>query len=372
MSAKVFTIGGHTISYGGCIMREAGAGSLTITKTVSGSGFDPSKTFELTATFSSPVTYNGVTSTTHAFHLAHGQSATVTNIPEFTSYTVTESPLSPQDIDAGYSFIGMTGGSGTISDGQVHAIATNGYTSFPARTLRLLYPDGITPTFRKGTGTQVSSSPNVWDLYYDSTSWDLLLAQHQVIRVLKVGDTSGITNMSGMFSGCSGLTDVPLFNTGTCQNMSAMLYGCSSLASVPLFDTSECRNMSYMFYGCSSLTAVPLFSTGACTNMHYMLGNCSSLESVPLFDTSACQDMFGALGGCTSLTTIPLLDTSACIDMRYMCDGCPNVEGGALDLYQQASSQATPPASHSYAFRNCGIDTTTGAAELALIPSDWK
>ena len=40
MSAKVFTIGGHTLSYGGCIMREIGEGALTITKTVTGTGID--------------------------------------------------------------------------------------------------------------------------------------------------------------------------------------------------------------------------------------------------------------------------------------------------------------------------------------------
>jgi len=48
------------------------------------------------------------------------------------------------------------------------------------------------------------------------------------------------------------------------------------------------------------------------------------------------------------------------------------VESGALALYQQASTQATPPAYHHYTFYRCGRDTTTGAAELAQIPSSWK
>jgi hypothetical protein len=51
---------------------------------------------------------------------------------------------------------------------------------------------------------------------------------------------------------------------------------------------------------------------------------------------------------------------------------CYKVESGAYALYQQASTQTTPPSSHSNTFRNCGRDTTTGAAELAQIPSDWK
>jgi hypothetical protein len=41
-------------------------------------------------------------------------------------------------------------------------------------------------------------------------------------------------------------------------------------------------------------------------------------------------------------------------------------------LYQQASTQTNPPTNHDATFRSCGRDTTTGAAELAQIPSDWK
>jgi len=58
--------------------------------------------------------------------------------------------------------------------------------------------------------------------------------------------------------------------------------------------------------------------------------------------------------------------------MRYTFDGCTSVESGALALYQQASTQSNPPQQHSYTFRNCGSNTTTGSAELAQIPNDWK
>lgn len=51
--------------------------------------------------------------------------------------------------------------------------------------------------------------------------------------------------------------------------------------------------------------------------------------------------------------------------------GCSNVESGALALYNQMSTQTTPPQYHQYCFTNCGRDTVTGAAELAQIPSSW-
>jgi len=58
--------------------------------------------------------------------------------------------------------------------------------------------------------------------------------------------------------------------------------------------------------------------------------------------------------------------------MYSMARNCRNVQSGALALYNQASTQANPPTNHTLAFQNCGVDTQTGAAELAQIPSDWK
>jgi hypothetical protein len=57
--------------------------------------------------------------------------------------------------------------------------------------------------------------------------------------------------------------------------------------------------------------------------------------------------------------------------MSGMFDSCYKVQSGALALYQQASTQATPPTDHTGTFTNCGRDTVTGAAELAQIPQDW-
>lgn len=55
-------------------------------------------------------------------------------------------------------------------------------------------------------------------------------------------------------------------------------------------------------------------------------------------------------------------------------DGKQIIAAGASSAIsaQQASTQANPPANHSYTFTNCGRDTPTGAAELAQIPSGWK
>ena len=170
----------------------------------------------------------------------------------------------------------------------------------PAYTLRLRFKDGFTPTNSKGTLTQVSSSPNVWDWTYDNADW------------------------------------------------------------------------TQAWYGYTSLLEVIDGNASNVTNMGYLVQNCTALTTVSLFDTSNVTNMAGMFFGCTSLTAVPLLDTSKATNMTYMFYNCYKVESGALALYQQASSQTTPPSNHYATFKNCGRDTTTGAAELAQIPSDWK
>ena len=78
------------------------------------------------------------------------------------------------------------------------------------------------------------------------------------------------------------------------------------------------------------------------------------------------------LDSCTSLTSLPLFDTSNVKNIGGAFSNCVNVQSGALDLYRQASTQTNPPSYHYYTFTQCGVDTQTGSAELAQIPSDWK
>lgn len=97
-----------------------------------------------------------------------------------------------------------------------------------------------------------------------------------------------------------------------------------------------------------------------------------SLSSVALFNTSNVTDMNRMFWNCNALTSIPLFNTSKVTNVENMFAHCTNVQCGALALYQQMSSQATPPSSHAWTFYDCGINTQTGSAELAQIPDSWK
>ena len=70
--------------------------------------------------------------------------------------------------------------------------------------------------------------------------------------------------------------------------------------------------------------------------------------------------------------TSDIPETFTLVDADENIWDCNNVESGALALYNQLSTQTTPPSNHSQTFYDCGSNTTTGAAELAQVPSDWK
>ena len=131
-------------------------------------------------------------------------------------------------------------------------------------------------------------------------------------------------------------------------------------------------DFSFLFQRSTNIVEVLGANTAGITDMSAMFDYCTSLTSVALFDTSSVTDMRILFRECSSLTSVPLFETSSVTNMEYMFYNCKNVQSGALALYRRASTQANPPTSHTKTFFNCGVNTTTGAAELAQIPEDWK
>ena len=242
----------------------------------------------------------------------------------------------------------------------------------PPYTLRLLYREGITPTFEKGTAVQVSSTPNVWDLTYENTNWTRILRNHTNLLEVLGANSTGVTDLYGVFDGCDRLERVALFDTSLVVGCEHLFSNCSNLEEVPLFDLSSCVTLEETFRGCASIKTIPNFNTSKVTNMVSAFEGCTSLRTVPLFDLSNNTGLAYTFDNCRMLQEIPLFDTSKVDSMGYAFNECRSVKTGALALYQQASTQQNPPVVYSYAFFNCGINTTTGSAELAQIPSSWK
>lgn len=270
----------------------------------------------------------------------------------------------------------------------------------PDYTARLEYEVGDTPTYASGvTAVQVSTNPNIWDVTYANTNWNggvIVGSNADLIRVLGLNsthvekmknafgscthlvsvapfDTRKVHTMEDLFASCSSLTVVPQqFDACSCTTLFGMFEGCSALTTAPMvINTAGVTTTQNMFLNCRSLVTVPMYDMSNVVYAHYMFYGCSSLVTVPLFDTSKVKNMEGMFYECSSLGSIPLFSTASCTDMDDMFYECRAVTGGALALYQQASQQSRVP-THMLTFHNCGADTTTGAAELAQIPSSWK
>ena len=276
--------------------------------------------------------------------------------------------------------------------------------NLPPLTVRTKWVSGYTPTLGT-TNTLVDASENIWDIYISNTSWSSKFSSSSVRgNILEIigANTSDVTSMSRTFQQCSNLTSVCNMDIRNATTATGMFNGCTSLASVGdmrldsatdlktmfrnctsliaspnIVGTSSVTTTEGMFSGCSSLTTVTVFDTSSVTSMGTggnvggMFQDCTSLTSIPLFNTSSCGMFLFFASGCTSLTSVPLLDTSSCTSMSCMFYGCTNVQSGALALYQQASTQTTPPGYYSDAFTNCGSNTQTGYAELLQIPDSW-
>ena len=178
-------------------------------------------------------------------------------------------------------------------------------------------------------------------------------------------NTSNVTDMRGMFQGCSKLTNLNLssFNTSNVNSMASMFKWCSGLTSLDLssFNTSNVTDMHELFRGCNKLTSlnVSSFNTSNVQRMDAMFYGCSGLTSLDVsnFNTSNVVLMtrtvdtvlnyytgysggqevqiarnnelfrFGMFAQCSSLTSLDLssFNTSKVTDMRGLFDGCKNL-----------------------------------------------
>jgi hypothetical protein len=124
------------------------------------------------------------------------------------------------------------------------------------------------------------------------------------------------------------------------------------------------------FMGQSNLIAVLGANLAGVTNMYSLFQYCSGLSTVALFDTRNVTNFRAMFEGCRSLQRIPLFPTDSCTNCRSCFNDCSNVEGGALALYNQLSSQSGIT-DYANTFTNCGSNTVTGLAELNQIPTSW-
>ena len=143
------------------------------------------------------------------------------------------------------------------------------------------------------------------------------------------------TDAAYMFANCL-LNELPQIDTSSVTNMSNMFSGCINLATIPQLDTSSVTNMSNMFRGCGSLTIIPVIDTSSVTNMSNMFSNCIGLATIPQLDTSSVTNMTYMFSDCINLATIPQLDGRKLTSVAYTFNNCKSLENfnGIINLGQ--------------------------------------
>lgn len=141
-------------------------------------------------------------------------------------------------------------------------------------------------------------------LYGVLTASNISTYKDRIVYLPKI-DTSGKTDMTGMFQGCNIMVAIPMIDTSSATKMENMFYQCYALVCIPQLATSLVITMEAIFYQCYSLSYVPVLDTSAGPYVRQMFGSCYSLQAVPALDLSKCGDFGFMYGFCYSLTFIP-------------------------------------------------------------------
>ena len=158
------------------------------------------------------------------------------------------------------------------------------------------YPGGDDVSFAQGYINNIKDENIIYTMKteYGSSGSPLIL------------DTRNLTDMIGMFSGCSNLKELNVSN----------------------FDTSKVVNMFGMFSGCKSLKELDLsnFNTINVDSMYSMFNNCFALEKLDLsnFNTDKVRTFYCMFNQCKSLKDLkfPNLNINYSANRDYMFEGC--------------------------------------------------
>ena len=246
-----------------------------------------------------------------------------------------------------------------VLDGNVMAQDAEPYVVFDSSTGVLVFkydankPKGAYRLNEEGTKPEWTSEYHNLDIkevvFDDSfaqarptncSGWFYLCDSLKVIYGIRNLITSDVTDMTGMFMGCSSLTtlDVSRFDTHKVTDMSYMFMECSNLTTLDVsgFDTYNVTDIVSMFGRCHSLTTLDVsgFDTHNVTDINGMFSGCSGLKTLDVsgFDTYNVLNMAGMFGGCSGLTTLDLsgFDTHNVMGMTYMFYGCSSL--ATLDI----------------------------------------
>lgn len=200
---------------------------------------------------------------------------------------------------------------------------------------------------------QVSPTDMLQARVDETKSCDYLLYKYNGTNpnIVKGLNTSNVTSMYYMFSGCENLTslDVSTLDTSDVTNMREMFSICKKLTTIDIshFDMSKVTNIANMFQGCNNLINITFgdkFDTSSVNNMSNIFSSCYALTSLDLsgWNTSQTTSLTNIFYMCRFLTSLDLSNwnTSNVKDFGGMFSNCYKLEG-TLDISHFDMSKGT-------------------------------
>lgn len=189
-------------------------------------------------------------------------------------------------------------------------------------------------------------------------------------------NTTGVTNLSGAWSGCTSIVEFPLLEFDDCLNFEGAWEGCAALTTFPAhaFDNCQCSNYTNAFSGCS-LSRTSVDNILVSINNSGVTGGTIDIDGVgnggptsvgraalaqlqakgwtvnvnrvcdqPPYNCSTDVDPYcvtnfnDAWMNCTSITTFPLIDTSSGTHFHRAWYGCSSLANFPLINISNAES----------------------------------
>lgn len=191
-------------------------------------------------------------------------------------------------------------------------------------------------------------------------------------------NTSGVTDMEGLFKRCVSLTSLNLsnINTSSCVYMNDMFAACYSLETITFpssaWVTSKVVGMLGMFANCRSLKSlyVANWNVSSVVSLYDTFSCCSSLTSLDLssWNLASLKNMCGTFFGCVSLKELKLPSIKTVTTYQTAFYGCTALE--TFDLSMLNLSNATDLSNmleDCYSLKT--IKTPLNAKQSVLLPT---
>lgn len=188
-------------------------------------------------------------------------------------------------------------------------------------------------------------------------------------------NTSEVTDMSSMFSGCYMLKsiDVSGFNTEKVTNMSAMFSECKLLTNIDVsgFNTENVTDMFAMFSSCENVKALDVsgFNTAKVTRMSSMFSGCNALTALDVsgFNTENVTDM-SLMFKNLNVETLALsgFNTAKVINFERMFIGCTKMQSIDVTHFNTANAERLQEM-----FKDCSSLTAVDVSGFDVRKAQW-